>query len=79
MNADKLKAEFEKRQARAQVLNKQVEPETLDFVYPTRILIAETDAGKITLKDLQSVARDKGIKYTGLKKVDLIKVLSDGR
>ncbi len=78
MRADKLKAEFEKRQARNKALIKQVNTGTISWGYPDRVVLTETDAGKITLKELQSVARDKGVKYSGLSKSELIKVLADG-
>ena len=77
MRADKLKQEFIKRQSRKGVVEKEVKPATLSWGYPDRVVIAETDAGKITVSDLQKIAREKGVPYSGKNKAELIEVLSD--
>ena len=77
MRAEKLKQEFIKRQARKGVVKKEVEPVTLTWGYPDRVVIAESDAGKITVNDLQQIAREKGVPYSGKTKAELIEVLCD--
>lgn len=75
MRAEKLKQEFIKRQSRKG--KKVVKPATLSWGYPDRVVIAESDAGKITVSDLQKIAREKGVPYSGKTKAELIEVLSN--
>ena len=91
MRADKLKKQFEDRLKRRGKKAKDgfdserydsvggiaYKPATLSWGYPDRVVIAESDAGKITVSDLQKIAREKGIPYSGKNKAELIEVLSN--
>lgn len=77
MRADKLKKEFLQRQARRGVVQKVVKPDTISWGYPDRVVIADTDAGKVTVSDLREIAKEKGVAYSGLRKDELIEALKD--